>query len=90
MATGSPWGPIRNAVGGDPDPGNPDFPEKIFSLLRTSWDLRVTPRMVRNHLIRIRTGKSGFFEHPLFRFFALLSLEPLKYGCLWNRPDPTR
>ena len=50
---------------------------RFFSLLWTSWDLRVTPRMVRYHLIRIRTGKSSFFEHPFFLFFRLLKLRTL-------------
>ena len=66
-----------------PDPGKPDFPEiffSLFSLLRTFWDLRVTPQMFRYHLIRIRTGKSGFSKIRIFRFFEFLSLkDPTEY-----------
>ena len=79
----------RRSGNPDPDPGNPDFPEiffSLFSLLWTSWDLRVTPRMDRNHLIRIRTGKSGFFESPFFFVFRLFKLKPLQYWRLWT-PD---
>ena len=59
----------------------------LFSLLWTSWDLRVTPRMFRYHLIRIRTGKSGFSKIRIFRFFDFLSLKTLQYGCLMTPLD---
>ena len=46
---------------------------------------------VRNHLIRTRIREIRFFRTSVFfRFFAFLSLEPLQYGCLWTRLDPTR
>ena len=91
VALGPPWGRRPDPV--HPDPGNPVFPEIFFSLfllLWTSWDLRVTPRMDRNHLIRIRTGKSGFSKIRIFRFFAFLSLKTLQHGCLWTRLDPPK
>ena len=59
----APWG--RRPDPAHPDPGNPVFPEIFFSLFlasTASWDLRVTPRMHRNHLIRIRIREIRFFE----------------------------
>ena len=68
------------------------FFRKFFWLLRTSWDLRVTPRMVRNHLIRIRTGKSGFSKIQIFRFFenpdfSIFRLFKLKDPKTWVSID---
>ena len=97
MATGIPWGLIRNAMEADPEIRIRIREIRIFrnffslfSLLRTSWDLRVTPWMFRYHLIRIRTGKSVFSKIWIFRFFDFLSLKTLQYGCLWTRLAPTR
>ena len=73
----------RRSRNPDLDQGNPDFPEfffRFFLLLRTSWDLRVTPRMFRYHLIRIRTGKYGFSKIQIFGFFDFLSLKTLQRG----------
>ena len=63
MATGSPFGPDCNGMDGDPEIWIRirkirffrNFFFRFFWLLQTSWDLRVTPRMDRNHLIRIWT-----------------------------------
>ena len=97
LATGSPFGPHRNAMDVDPEIRIREirifrkFFFRFFSLLRTPWGLRVTPRRFPYHLIRIRTGKSGFFENPFFSFFRLFELKKtLQYGCLWTRLDPTR
>ena len=95
MATGSPRPPDPNAMRGDPEIRIQireirifrKFFFRFFSLLWTSWDLRVTPRMFRYHLIRIRTGKSGFSKIRIFRFFDFLSLKTLQYGCLWTPLD---
>ena len=94
LATGSPPGPIyKTGFTG------PDFRIRkreiwifrhffsLFSLLWTSWDLRVTPRMFRYYLIRIRTGKSGFSKIRIFRFFDFLSLKTLQHGCLLTPLD---
>ena len=57
----------------DPDPVNPVFPENFFSLFlasTASWDLRVTPRMDRNHLIRIRIREIRFFRKSGFFVFS--------------------
>ena len=35
-------------------------------------------------------GNPVFSNIRFFSFFAFLSLEPLQYGCLWTRLDPTR
>ena len=78
----------RRSGNPDPDPENPDFPEFFFSLLRTSWDLRVTPRMVRYHLIRTRSGKSGFFENPDFSFFRLFELKDPTIWVSMDSPGP--
>ena len=61
MATGSPFGPLRNGMDGDPEIRIRIRENRIlsgiffslFSLLWTPWDLRVTPRMDRNHIISI-------------------------------------
>ncbi len=95
MATGSPWGPSRNAMEAGPEiririREIRIFRKNFFSLfllLRTPWDLRVTPRMFPYHLIRIRTGKSGFSKIRIFRFFDFLSLKTLQYGCLMTPLD---
>ena len=62
----------------------------LFWLLWTSWDLRVNPRMFRNHLIRIRTEKSGFSKIRFFRFFDFLSVKTLQYGCPLTPLDQTK
>ena len=76
MATGSPFGSDRNGMEAKPEirirenrilSGN-FF--SLFSLLRTPWDLRVTPRRFPYHLIWIRTGKSGFSGNFFFAFLA--------------------
>ena len=93
MAIGRSRPPDRNGMDGDPEIRIREirifrkFFFRFFSLLRTSWDLRVTPRMFRYHLIRIRTGKSGFSKIRIFRFFDFLSLKTLQYGCLWTPLD---
>ena len=79
----APWG--RRPDPAHPDPGNPVFPEIFFSLFlasTASWDLRVTPRMHRNHLIRIRIR---IREIRFFRKSALclFKLKHLQYRCLW-------
>ena len=61
----------------------------VNNALRTSSYQVSTPRMVRYHLIQIRTGKSGFSKIRIFRFFDFLSLKTLQYRCLWTRLDPT-
>ena len=61
----------------------------FFLLLRTPWDLRVTPRMVRYHLIRTRSGKSGFFENPDFSFFRLFELKDPTIWVSMDSPGPT-
>ena len=94
MATGSPFGSDRNGMDADPEIRIREnrilsgIFFSLFSLLRTPWDLRVTPRRFPYHLIRIRTGKSGFFENPDFSFFRLFKLkDTLQYGCLWTPLD---
>ena len=76
----------------DPDPGNPVFPENFFSPFLASTDLlgpQGHPRMDRNHLIRIRTGKSGFFENPDFSFFRLFKLKDPTIWVSMDSPGPT-
>ena len=78
------WKQIRKSGSGS---GKSEFSGNflsLFSLLWTSWDLRVTPRMFPHHLIRIRTGKSGFFKNPFFSFFRLFEL---KDPAIWVSMD---
>ena len=63
----TPWAEVRKSGSGKSGFSGIFF--CFFSLLWTSWDLRVTPRMFPYHLIRIRTGKSGFSKIRIFRFF---------------------
>ena len=83
----TPWTEIRKSGSGSGKSGFSGIFFFAFSLLWTSWDLRVTPRMVRNHLIWIQTGKSGFSKIRIFRFFDFLSLKTLQYGCLMTPLD---
>ena len=87
LATVSPFGPDRNGMDADPDIRIRIF-RIFFSLLWTSWDLRVTPRMVRNHLIRIRTGKSGFSKIQIFHFFRLFKLKDATTWVSIDSPSP--
>ena len=79
MATGSPRPPHRSlrttSGSGSSGSGKSGFSGNFFSpfLASTaSWDLRVTPRMHRNHLIRIRIREIRIFRNFFFRFFSLL------------------
>ena len=93
MATGTSRPPDRNAMGGDPDPVNPDFPEFFFSLFFASTDLLgpqghppdvpVPPNPDPDWEIR-------FFRTSVFSFFQLFKLKDPAYGCLWTPLDPTR
>ena len=94
MATGSPFGPHRNAMDADPEIRIRIREIRIFRnfffAFFASMDLlgpQGHPRMVRNHLIRIRTGKSGFSKIRIFRFFDFLSLKTLQHGCLLTPLD---
>ena len=88
MATGSPRPPvliaaalIRKSGSGSGETGFcPEIFFSLFSLLRTSWDLRNTPRRFPYHLIRIQTGKSGFSKIQIFQFFHFLSLKTPQHG----------
>ena len=75
-----------------PDPGNPVFPEIFFSLFFASMDLlgpQGHPRMVRNHLIRIRIREIRFFENPDFSFFRLFKLKDPTIWVSIDSPGPT-
>ena len=63
---------------GNPDPGNPDFPEiffLLFSLLWTSWDLRVTPPDGPESPNPDPDREIRFFENPVFSIFRLFKLK---------------
>ena len=79
----TPWKQIRKSGTGKTGFSGTFF-FHFFSLLRTCWDLRVTPWRFPYHLIRIWTGKSGFFENPDLSFFRLFKL---KDPAIWVSMD---
>ena len=89
VALGAPiataWKQIRKSGS-----GKSGFSGNFFFAFFASMDLlgpQGHPWMFRYHLIRIRTGKSGFSKIRIFRFFDFLSLKTLQYGCLWTPLD---
>ena len=95
MATGSPWGPIRNAVGGDPEIRIRIREIRIFRNFFFAFFASMDLLGPQGHPPDVPVPPNPdreirFFENPDFSFFDFLSLKTLQYECLWTRLDPAR